>query len=126
MLCSIAERRVVVFEVGNRLVLNILKYNGLGVRTDSHAQIFSDDARRRGDRRVWGVSSYGKIVDDHSGNLRVHVALSRLPSHVAFKAVPSVEEFADISANVVLEDKSTAWVLVNELFNVKDKLIKND
>ena len=37
-----------------------------------------------------------------------------------------MEEFAHISANVVLKNKSTAWVLVNEFFNVKDKLIKND
>lgn len=126
MLCSIAESRVVVFEVGHRLVLHIFKHDRLGVRTDCHAEVFSDDARRRGDRCCWGVSSHGKIVYDHFSNLRVHVALSRLPAHVSLEAVSSVEEFAHISANVVLKNKSTTWVLVNELFNVKDKLIEND
>ena len=42
------------------------------------------------------------------------------------KGVPSVEKFADISAYVVLDAKSSSGVLMHELGDVKDEIVKND
>ena len=37
-----------------------------------------------------------------------------------------MEEFANISSNVVLENESTARVLFDEFLNIKNHLIEND
>ena len=54
------------------------------------------------------------------------VAAGRRAVHVVFKAVATVEELADVTADVVLEHEAATWVLVNELVNVEDELVQND
>ena len=54
------------------------------------------------------------------------VTASRWAVHVILEAVATVEELADVTADVVLEHEAAAWVLVNELVNVEDEFVQND
>ena len=45
---------------------------------------------------------------------------------VVLQAVSTVEEFAHVATNVVLENKAAAWVLIDELCNIKNKIVEND
>lgn len=54
------------------------------------------------------------------------VGASRFWTHVVLQAVATVKELANITSDVMLENKATTWVLIDELVHVKDILIKND
>ena len=46
--------------------------------------------------------------------------MGRLPAQVVLQAVSTVKELADVAPDVVLKDKATTWVLINELGDVDD------
>ena len=53
------------------------------------------------------------------------VALSwPFSTNIVFQAVTSVEEFADISTDVVLQNKATTRVIVDELPHIRHKVVK--
>jgi hypothetical protein len=54
------------------------------------------------------------------------VVSSSLLSYVTLKAIAAKEEFADVSANSVIKHELATWVLVYELFNVENQIVKND
>ena len=54
------------------------------------------------------------------------VTSSRLLTQVVLQAVSTVEEFAHIATNVVLENKATTWMLIDELCNIKYEIVEND
>ena len=47
-------------------------------------------------------------------------------SEVVFQAVASEEEFADVTADVVSEQKFATWVLISKFDHVENKIVKDD
>lgn len=125
MLCCISQTIKVTLEVWNSLPTFCLEDYSLSVRVDIDAFVFDDAANTCSYCLVWCVNSDSKVIDNLTSNARVHVALSWRRSNVVLKAVATVEELAHISTNVVLQDKTTTRVLVNELFNIEYHLIQN-
>jgi hypothetical protein len=44
---------------------------------------------------------------------------------VVFKAVAAKEELADVPSNIVVQQKLTAWVLIDEFLHINNKVINN-
>ena len=62
-----------------------------------------------------------EITDNLLRKSRMSVRLGRFAwNHVILKTVAAVEEFADVTPDVVGEDEATARVLVNELLDIEN------
>jgi len=70
------------------------------------------------------VETDNKRVNDHFGVVAVVVALSGAGA-VTLQAVATVEELAYVTTRVNVEHKFTAWVVVDELGDVKHHIIKD-
>ena len=56
----------------------------------------------------------------------MYITLGWLGStNVPLKAVPSVEEFADVSASIMLKNKLTSWMELTELCGIDDKFVND-
>ena len=51
------------------------------------------------------------------------VTSSRLRAKVALQAVATMEKFADVSANIVLENEAATRVLINKFANIKHQIV---
>ena len=58
------------------------------------------------------------------GILRACLAVFFWLSQITIKCMTTIEEFADVSANCVLEQEFTTWVLFHIFFNIKNQVIK--
>lgn len=54
------------------------------------------------------------------------VAPSRLGTHVVFQAVTTVEKFADVPTNIVLEYEAATRVLLNKFADVEHQVVEDD
>lgn len=63
------------------------------------------------------------LVDNRPRNVAVAM---RAQTDVVFKGISTVEKLADVSADVVLDKESPAWVLSHEFRDIKDQVIKDD
>lgn len=61
--------------------------------------------------------AHNQRIDNHPRNVRVS---RRLLTIRVFQCVPSVKEFANISTNVVLNQKLPSWMIEFEPSNIKD------
>ena len=126
MLGKIASVNKVGPEVFDGATFDILDDDCLSCRVYLLTEVRAHYASRGRDFSLWLILCNGEVIDDATSDLGVHVALSWLGSHVLFQAVTTMEELADVAADVVLQDEATTWVLVYELANIKNELVKNN
>lgn len=73
----------------------------------------------------FGELRNNELVDNPAGVVGVFVSGIWLCTQIPFHLIASVEVFADIIANVLLEHKFAAWMVVNEIFNIDDDFVKD-
>ena len=72
------------------------------------------------------VVTNDQIIHNHARIITMDVACFwSTAAEVSFHAVASVEEFADISSNIVLQHVSTTWMEPDEFSDIEDKAIQN-
>ena len=127
VLCQESHVTVVALPIRHSgCITRALKHDRLCRRVDVRTEVLSDYAFSRGDFDFWLVACDGEVVYDHAGKCRVGVAARRRLAHVILQAVATVEEFTDVTSNVVGEDEATTGVLIDELGHVKDEFVEND
>lgn len=72
------------------------------------------------------VHSNYQIVHYHPCIVTMNVAFLGVRTKVVFQTITSVEELTNVSANILIERKLAAWMMNNELGDIKHHLIEND
>ena len=125
MLSNKADVLEVGFPIHRTALIDAFEYDGLGCRVDIFAEIFYDLALYCGNFGIWFVDSNCDITDNDFCIACMIVSLGRIRSLVTFQGVATVEKLADIASNVVGQNESAAWMIINELSHVKDQIVKN-
>ena len=104
-------------------LISILEDNDLGRLIYVLAQIFSNFALDCFDLYLRLVHGYGEIIDDNASQCRMGVTARRRTSQIVFQAVATMEKLADVTSNVLHEDKAATWMVINELGDIEHKFV---
>jgi len=110
-----AESRVVPLEVRHNATLDRLEENSHGAGVDGMFLLNRADCALN--RFLLVELRCDEIIDDLAGVVRMEVTLLD-SSEVSFEAVATVEEFADVPTDVVVEYEPATWVVVDEAIDV--------
>lgn len=117
---------IVFLEVRDRFFVDRLHVKGLHDVTHSKNLVLFQSANRAHLVNIFLVVSDNQTVNNLPGKVRVDSTLARFVLKVAIQAVTSIEELADVSADVVFEHEATPGMLVHELTHIEHVLIQDD
>lgn len=118
---------VVLFPVMDFLLVNRLKDNVPRGAVDIRAGVLNNVGLNPRDWCLfWLVHSDCEVGNDSLCVGGVEVSLGWGASHVSLEAVTSVEELANVTSDVLLENKAATRVVNGVFLNVKDKVVQDD
>lgn len=85
-----------------------------------------NSAKRARDSAIPIELRHGQLIDDLAGVVGMLIAGSGTRSQVSLKAVASVEKFADVLSDVVLNHELAARVEGCKALYVQDQLVEHD